>query len=217
MTVTLLVLHGFTLNGAAMRTALGGLAAQLSEHVELVFPDAPNVCTPGAVERLYQVWPMPRAEPPHLCWWDAVEDGRVYQGLERSLDVMRELVERHSPVALLGFSQGAMLAATLAALSTRAELPPLAFVVPVAGAVPRAAAVLDKFDRPVNVPSLHVWGERDKLSGPRSPELFERFEASSREMVTWGGGHSVPSSGDAASRIVDFVARQVRGLPAPPA
>jgi predicted esterase len=207
VTVTLLALHGFTLNGAAMRAALGGLEAELSRHVELVFPDAPNVCTPGAVDRLYQVWPMPRSEPPHRCWWDASDDGRVYQGLEQSLELTRELIERHAPVALLGFSQGAMLAATLAALSSNGKLPVLSFVVLVAGAPPRASALLGEFDRPVDVPSLHVWGERDQLSGPRSPELFQRFEASSREMVTWEGGHSVPTSGPAASQLVDFVAR----------
>jgi pimeloyl-ACP methyl ester carboxylesterase len=215
MRPTLIALHGFTLNGALMRRGLGPLAGRLEELVELDCPDAPNTCSPGAVDRLYARWDTPRLPPPHLCWWDSSDDGLVYHGWEETLGLMRQLLTRQGPVGVLGFSQGAMLAATLAALSSRGEIPPLAFAVVIAGSLPRAPALRSAFDNLVKVPSLHLWGERDQLTGSYSPALAWRFEPTLSETVTWPGGHSIPSRGEAAERLVEFVTRQTASLSAP--
>lgn len=212
MRTTLLALHGFTLNGEVMRQGLGDLAPRLEQHVELLCPDAPNDCSPGAVDRLYAAWGMPRQPPPHRCWWEASDDASVYHGWERTLATLRELMAQHAPVGLLGFSQGAMLAATLAALSSRGELPALDFAVVIAGSLPRAAALRGAFDQLVSIPSFHVWGERDQLTGPGSPLLAERFDPAQREIVTWPGSHTIPTSGEAAERLVGFVERRVHAL-----
>ncbi len=204
---TLFALHGFTLNGALMRQGLGALVERLEQHVDLVCPDAPHPCTPGAVDRLYERWDSPRLPPPHLCWFEASDDGLVYEGWEETLSVLRAEFERHPRVAVLGFSQGAMLAATLAALSSRGELPPLAFAVIIAGSLPRAPALRRAFDQSVKVPSLHLWGERDRLTSPFSPALAQHFEPRGREIVTWPGSHSIPTRGEPAERLVEFVAR----------
>jgi pimeloyl-ACP methyl ester carboxylesterase len=204
---TLLALHGFTLNGAIMRQGLGALAERLEQHVDLVCLDAPHTCTPEAVDRLYARWDSPRLPPPHLCWFDASDDGLVYYGWEETLALLREFLTERAPVGVLGFSQGAMLAATLAALSSRGEFPPLAFAIPIGGSLPRAPALRSAFEEVVQVPSLHLWGERDRLTGPYSPALAQHFEPSVREIVTWPGGHSIPTRGEAADRLVEFVAR----------
>ena len=100
-----------------------------------------------------------------------------------------------------------MLAAILAALASRGELPPLAFAVLIGGSLPRAPALRSAFEELVKVPSLHLWGERDKVTGSYSPALATRFEPELCERVIWPGGHSIPAGGDAADRLVEFVAR----------
>jgi pimeloyl-ACP methyl ester carboxylesterase len=208
MRTTLLALHGFTLNGALMRQGLGALAERLEQHVELVCLDAPHTCSAGAVDRLYAAWDVPRLPPPHLCWWDASDDGLVYNGWEETLALLRARMEEQAPIGVLGFSQGAMLAAVIAALSSRGELPPLAFAVMIGGSLPRAPALRSAFEELVKVPSLHLWGERDKVTGSYSPALATRFEPELSERVTWPGGHSIPTQGDAAERLIEFVARR---------
>lgn len=116
---TLIALHGYTLNGGAMRRQLGPLLPALEAHVDLVFPDGTLECAAASVDRLYAALPMPRAAPPHRTWWDANDDGRVYRGWDETREVVRGLLEKHAPAGILGFSQGSMLASAVAALSAR--------------------------------------------------------------------------------------------------
>jgi len=205
MTHTLLVFHGFTMNGEVMRNALGPLVAALEPMVRVVCLDAPHTCSAATVERMY---PGARASalfPPHLCWWNASDDGLVYQGWEETRERVREALERHAPASILGFSQGGILAAAVAALACRGELPPLHSAVLMAGRKPRSALLQAAFSEPVGVPSLHVWGERDTLTGQYCEELVESFSADGREVVRWPAGHVVPTRGPAYDAIVRFV------------
>ncbi len=210
MRTALLALHGYTMNGAGLRRLLLGLETRLSEHVELIFPDAPNVASAAAVARLEQRMQVPRGAPPHLEWWSASEDGRAYQGWDSSCAALRELLERHPGAGVLGFSQGAAVAAALAALGSHGRLPPLRFAVMVAGFTPRSAELAPLFaGAPLDVPSLHVWGTADPFA-KHGLALAEKFSASSRELLTWAGGHKLPG-GEAAAGLVDFVRRHAAG------
>jgi predicted esterase len=202
----LLALHGYTSHGAAMRTALAPLGLERFADVE--YPDAPHLCSPESLERVYP-GDSRRPPPPHLNWCRADDQGRVYEGWSATLAMLRARLERARAAgqraALFGFSQGAMVSATLAALAARAEVPPLQFVVLIAGSVPRALELAPLFHPAVAVRSLHVWGTRDTVTGAFSPLLAERFAASEREIITWRGPHVVPTTGPAAAGIVAFV------------
>jgi pimeloyl-ACP methyl ester carboxylesterase len=204
---TLLCLHGFTQNGAQLRKQLEPLLCQLPNELEVLCPDAPHACAHTSVERLYAAWGTPRQPPPFLCWWDASDDSRIYRGWETTRERLSELCQARESVVVLGFSQGAILTAGLAALSAAGEFPGLAGVVIVAGRAPRSDALRSLFDAPIRVPSLHVWGERDALAGPASAALYETFAADTRSRVVWPGLHSVPTQGPAAAAIVEFVGR----------
>ncbi|HUS67674.1 MAG TPA: hypothetical protein VMZ28_24230 [Kofleriaceae bacterium] len=199
----LLALHGQTLNGAFMRQELAWLE---TPGVELVCPDGPVACDEGVVDRLYSVWDAPRQPPPHRAWWDATDDGRVYRGWEATRDLLAPLLEP-APVAILGFSQGAILATALAALAQNGELPPIDRVVLIGGRPPRADLLAPFLAEPIRLPSLHVWGENDLLARDTSRELVDRFDPATRVVATWPGGHAIPSTGPAASAIDHFVAR----------
>jgi predicted esterase len=205
MTTTLLCLHGFTQNGAQLRKQLDPLLRQLASDVKVLCPDAPHACAQTSVDRLYAAWGTPRQPPPYLCWWDASDDGRIYRGWETTRERLAELCQAHDRVVVLGFSQGAMLTAGLAALSAMGEFPSLAGVVIVAGRMPRSDALRSLFDAPVAVPSLHVWGERDVMAGPASAALLEAFEADTRSSVIWPGSHAIPVAGPAGLAVVEFI------------
>jgi predicted esterase len=205
MSLTLLVFHGFTMNGEAMRSALEPLAKALEPDVHLVCLNAPHTCSAATVKRMYCGSSEASLSSAHLCWWNASDDGLEYHGWQETRDLVREALDRYAPASVLGFSQGGILAAAVAALSRGGELPPIHAAVLVAGRKPRAAQLQEAFMEPIAVPSLHVWGERDNLTGQYCEELVECFDATEREVVRWPGGHEVPMHGPAFDAIVRFV------------
>ena len=179
----LVALHGYTQSGAVLEAALRPL---LGER-QAVFPDAPFAAATGA-----------------RTWWRASDDGRVYEGWERTRDLLAGLLEAAGPdPVLFGFSQGAMVAACAAAWSLRGELPALARVVLVAGMPPRAEALQPLFAAPLAVRSLHVVGARDPMAAA-GPLLAARFV--DPEVLTWDGPHVVPTRGPASVRLGAFLA-----------
>ena len=199
----LLALHGQTLNGGYMRRELARFEKL---GVELECPDGPNACSVGMVDRLYAVWDQPRQAPPHCSWFDAIDDGRLYDGWEATRALLAPILER-GPMGILGFSQGATVAAALAALSHHGQVAPIEFVVVIAGRTPRADVLAPFLGDPIGVRSLHVWGENDHLVADTSRALVDRFDATSRQVVTWPGGHAIPSRGPGATAIEEFITR----------
>jgi len=205
MAHSLLVFHGFTMNGEVMRAALDPLAAALDPQVRLVCLNAPHKCSEATVERMYRGASAASLSPPHLCWWNASDDGLDYQGWQETRKLVSEALHRYAPASVMGFSQGGILAAAVAALSRIGELPAIHAAVLIAGRKPRAAPLQAAFMEPVAVPSLHVWGERDTLTRHYSEELVDCFSAREREVIRWPGGHTVPTDGPAFEAITRFV------------
>jgi predicted esterase len=205
--ITLIALHGFTQNGQQLRTHLSPLLARLPAQLQVEVPNAPHTCSEAGRERLQRMLGGPSLPPPHLSWWDSTDDGRVYRGWEESLAGLRALAEGYDAVGLLGFSQGAIAAAALAALAEHGAFPALRFAVLVAGRKPRAELFQPLFDRPLTTPSLHVWGERDVFGNIEFAKLVAEFEPSRREVANWPGPHLVPTHGPGADAIVSFIAK----------
>jgi predicted esterase len=218
MSTRLVALHGFTMNGAGLRHMLLELERRLAGVVELACPDAPHVASADSVAGLASLMGGFRAKPPNLEWWNASDDGHTYHGWQASRDTVRAELERPPLAAgtrlgLLGFSQGAAVAAVLAALAERGAFPRLSFVVLVAGFLPRAHDLEPLFEPPIQVPSLHVWGDADRFAR-HSPPLLERFSAETRQVLRWPGPHAIPSQGGEGDALVEFVRRHASGEPA---
>src|SRR5258708_2496388 len=121
MSHTLLAFHGFTMNAELMHDALGPLVAALAPKVQVVCLNAPHACSAATVERMSR-GPFKPLSAPHLSWWNASEDGLEYRGWDDTRDLVREALDRYAPASILGFSQGAILAAAVAALAQSGEL-----------------------------------------------------------------------------------------------
>jgi predicted esterase len=206
MSATVLALHGYTQHGKSFSLGVRPLSAALPPGVSFEFPDAPHTCPEESLASFYASLRAARPEPPHRAWWRASEDGQVYAGWEDTLELVTELMQRHTPIGVLGFSQGAILATLVAALSARGELPLLRFAVLIAGSAPRALALAPLLEAKIRIPSLHVWGRRDALCATRSPALVERFEAGTCHTLVWPGAHAFPTRGFPVQAIAAFIA-----------
>jgi predicted esterase len=206
MSGPVLFLHGYTQNAASFAAGATPLTAAFPANTSLIVPDAPHICSEEAVTSFYARARGARPPPPYRTWWRASDNGEEYVGWEDTLTLIRQLMEAHSPVGVIGFSQGAMLATLVSALSARGDLPKLRFAVLIAGRVPRALAFSPLLAERVRVPSLHVWGKRDSFSATLSPELVDRFEAKSGHALIWPGGHQLPTRGFVPRALAQFIA-----------
>lgn len=209
MPTALLCLHGFTMHGAGLRRIMTGIAARLEDSVELVFPDAPHTASEESVRGLAAHLGGWRAAAPHLEWWNASKDGLTYEGWDASREVLRKEAARHPAVGVLGFSQGAGVAAAIAGEARRGTFPELDFAILIAGFAPRAVDIAPLLEPPLPLPSLHIWGDADPFA-KHSPRLATHFAEESRQVVNWAGPHAIPQRGPAADALVEFVRAHAR-------
>jgi predicted esterase len=202
----LICLHGFTMNGAGLKHLMAPVEPLLAPTVDLVYPDAPHPASDDSVAAIAQLMGGFRPKPPNLQWWNASDDGASYVGWEATRARIAAELAAQPRAGLLGFSQGAAVAAALAAASSHGLFPPVRFVIAIAGFLPRAHDIAPLFAEPVRVPSLHVWGLADSMA-KHAPQLAERFDPAQRELVTWPGRHTIPTTGAAAETILAFVQR----------
>lgn len=112
---------------------------------------------------------------------------------------------------LLGFSQGAMVSAALSAIKESQHpsshlLESLRFVLLFSGRLPRAHDLEPFFQKTIQTPSLHVWGNSDEVIRPsHSMSLADKFSLETRHEFQHHGGHVIPNDIDARTRIIAFL------------
>lgn len=227
-----LVFHGITMSGASMLRGLGPLGQVLRERgLRLIAPDGGAAQRPEVARRTLD-WASPRYEAlgqradaafaegafwldgQHFDWFDGVTDpsGRkVYRALPASLRAVERAAEGQRVVGVLGFSQGAAMAALVAGLARRGALSwgdDLQFGLFLSGFLP-------VFDEPAlapwPVPGLAAWlatGDQDPIFPERATleQLGSVFEAPELCWVP-GLGHEVVSDEAAMQRVRAFLGR----------
>lgn len=105
---------------------------------------------------------------------------------------------------MLGFSQGAIVASLISAMknnnhATENAFESLKFSIMISGFPSRAPVHKELYETPIDVPSMHVWGQLDTLvPNIGSKMLLEKFQLDNRQHFIHHKGHLVPS--DSASR-----------------
>ena len=120
-------------------------------------------------------------------WWfseeeadvfSALEESTVCRGLQEALETVARALDTLGPFdGLLGFSQGAALAAYVCALGQAGDprFPLPRFIILVSGFCPRGLKE-PILQSPMSLPSLHVFGDTDRvIPSQESMQLASRF------------------------------------------
>ncbi|KAI0919075.1 hypothetical protein AcW1_003453 [Taiwanofungus camphoratus] len=234
-----LMLHGYA-QSATIFTKRMGAVRKACKDIDFVFLDAPHVLTPvdlaelnasssnssledlGAAEATEEKDPAlaPRG------WWKVDATRTQTHGLEDSLALLRDVLAKDHYDGVFGFSQGASMAAILAALLERPEVhppflidgkpphPPLQFCVAVAGFRPPSplcnAILLPSY----STPTLHVLGKTDVIVvEERAKTLVE--VSSNKRLEYHDGGHFVPSKANWRNFFRSYLRDPLGNVPSP--
>jgi len=212
MVVRILCLPGFSQNKSVFHKKFAAVEKYCGTSVEFVIMEPPLELKPtdiagNAPTNFDSTADFDSPERIPRAWWRANEDLTIYYGAEESIKYMRDFLA-HQTVpfdGVLGFSQGAAMAALTSALLEQPSRlnyfmidgepphPPLRFSVYVSGFKPRDPKLVHLFDdEKLKTPSLHVLGHNDVIVGiARSQTLIDVCESS---RVEWhDGGHFIPA------------------------
>ncbi|NXN96843.1 OVCA2 Esterase, partial [Rhinopomastus cyanomelas] len=202
----LLSLHGYRQSGRRFHQRTGALRKSLRGRAELVEISAPHLVPGGEDDD---------GDDPPRGWWfsgpgtfEAEEAPAEPAGLDESLAAVAEALAEHGPFdGLLGFSQGAALAAMVCALRARGDPRfPVAFAILVAGFASRAPAHGQFYREPIALPTLHVVGDTDAvIAASLSRELAQHFVEP--VILNHPGGHFVPAAAEQKKAYLDFLDR----------
>lgn len=141
-------------------------------------------------------------------WWNASDDGKEYRGWRDSVAYIQEFMESEGPFhGILGFSQGAAMAAVVAASAPKTAKCELSFGIMIGGFPPRdpdLQALIKESPALRQIQSLHVIGEADEVVKPGySRMLAQAFHSPS--FLLHPGGHYIPTSQSHCERFIEFI------------
>lgn len=150
-------------------------------------------------------------------WWfseqeadvfSALKEPTVCRGLEEALGTVAQALNKLGPFdGLLGFSQGAALAALVCALSQAGDrrFPLPRFIILISGFCPRGLGLQESIlQGPLSLPSLHVFGDTDRvIPSEESVQLASRFTGAIT--LTHSGGHFIPAAAPQRQAYLKFL------------
>ncbi|KAJ1830487.1 Ovarian cancer-associated protein 2 [Coemansia sp. RSA 2703] len=207
MGLRILCLHGYTQSGPSFRARTGPLRRGLGKQIEWVYATAPHL---AATTFDSQATDAP-SEP--MAWWNmhGGDTKRVWADVEDSVKALQKVAADEGPFdGVLGFSQGAGMAAVMLALGQKQEsgIPRFKFAVLISGFYPQMQAFEEALGGSrMQVPSLHVLGAADAVvPKTRGEELAQRaFE--NAEVHVHEGGHYVPANAEWRRVYKEFIER----------
>uniref|UniRef100_A0ACD5YJQ3 Uncharacterized protein n=1 Tax=Avena sativa TaxID=4498 RepID=A0ACD5YJQ3_AVESA len=230
----ILCLHGFRQNASNFKGRTSAFAKKLKHIAELVFIDAPH-----ELSFVYQPKPdscSDKPSPPSLtartkfAWlvspntschteqewkiadgpFDPLQYKQQAEGLEESYTYLENTIAQNGNFdGILGFSQGAAMAALLCRLQQQTSgSPNFRFGIFFSG-YPAPVGYFDS--EPIRLPSLHCFGGGEghdrQITSRASTELAGMFEEDRRTIVEHDMGHIVPARPPYIDRIKEFLCK----------
>lgn len=229
-----LMLHGYAQSATIFSKRMGAVRKACGKDVDFVFLDAPHVLSPADIASSFntpeELGASEAAEvDPALKprgWWKADPERKQTIGIEASITLLRDVLKKDHYDGVFGFSQGASMAAFLAALLERPHLrpeflvdgeaphPPLEFCVAVAGFRTRGSDGDAVFATPFVTPTLHVLGRNDVIVVEERAKTL--LDVSANKRVEWhDGGHFVPSKANWRSFFREYLRDPTGNVPSP--
>ncbi|XP_063986032.1 esterase OVCA2 isoform X2 [Diachasmimorpha longicaudata] len=162
----ILAIHGYYQSGPIFRSKLGSLRKGF-KNIEFIFAEAPHEVPPEQFAKDGEDTVAGKG------WWfntekyyfKATEPSNLSVGYEESLAYIEKLIHEKGPFdGILGFSQGASFVSILCALQQK-KLSPInfKFAVLISGFKSLCALHAEFYDEPIDLPTLHVYGETDRI------------------------------------------------------
>ncbi|CAH0366276.1 unnamed protein product [Pelagomonas calceolata] len=218
-----LCLHSFRTNAKILETQLmlRGWLKRLRDSVEFVYLDAPYACSTDEALRqdaaVREYFPT-ETYGPYREWWNASANGE-YARLEATLKHVDDFIVNNGPFdGLLGFSQGAALACSLANLAATGDFPHrFGFVVALSPPPPRDPRLKLLDGASVPTKALFCVHERDLVVPAAATErLCQKFTNATLVRCP-GSDHAPPKfSGDSLPLVAAFFAEVLQAPPLPP-
>ncbi|XP_027914582.1 esterase CG5412-like [Vigna unguiculata] len=203
----ILCLHGFRTSGEILKQLVLRWPESVIQNLDLVFPDGQFPAQGRSdVEGTF--------DPPYYEWFQANEDFSGYRNFEECLAYIEDFMLKNGPFdGILGFSQGAILAAALPGMQAQGvalgKVEKIKFLIVISGAkfggnkfgMPELAS--KAFSKPIDCLSLHFIGEKDFMK-EESVALLEAFQ--NPVVIHHPKGHTVPKLDDKSLEImVNFI------------
>ena len=202
----ILCVHGYRQSGQVFRQRTGALRKSLKKYAEFTFVTAPNEIKSEEEEKQYGWWFSTQDSS-----YDAHEYTETCVGLESSLQVVADSLEKEGPFdGILAFSQGASLLSIICALKEKNDerFANFNFAIFVSGYKSRQSMHKEYYDVTVNLPTLHVMGDTDKvIEKEMSVDLSELYE--DKMVLEHKGGHFVPATSAEKAKYVEFLSKFV--------
>ncbi|KAJ3079361.1 hypothetical protein HDU99_010977 [Rhizoclosmatium hyalinum] len=187
----ILCLHGLRTNTTVMEFQITGLKLALGSEVEFISVNAPM--TVDADPEIVAVF---GDAGPWYAWYRLALFGK-YEGLDRSIRFVEDVIARNGPFdAILGFSQGALMATILTARMQNTIQDPEKYlwrgVILACGPSINDKGKATYNFKKLQFPSIHIAGKEDKAY-KASLELTELYDGKDRYLFEHSGGHQFPS------------------------
>jgi len=206
-----LVIHGYRQNAKASREKTGSFRKGLKKYLDLVYITAPNQIKSSAENT--------NEESNEFGWWfskqqdeqlsfSAHEISDVDHGHNASVELIKQTFETQGPFdGILGFSQGATMAAHICSLRELKDSPyKFNFSILCAGFKSRSKLHEKYYENKITCPTLHVYGDTDKvIPKEMSLELQDLFVDSTT--LNHAGGHYLPATANERKVYQTFLDR----------
>ncbi|KAJ2865572.1 Ovarian cancer-associated protein 2, partial [Coemansia erecta] len=220
-------------NAKKFRDRTGPFRRNMKRRMDMVYITAPMEATgfqsSGAVEAAAEF-----GDGPSAAWWNRSEDPkRTWEEIKQSAETVVQAMKEHGPIdGIIGFSQGAGMAAIMMALQHASQQQHcdtvydsdvqtlIESVRPLGGAlkfafffagfypdVPQFEALVSGAAGKIGVPSLHMVGRADRIVPmARGRELAARaFTAEAAVVMEHEGGHFVPCNAAWRAKYQEFL------------
>lgn len=182
-----------------------GVATAQTGRLPRRLPEASPAAGPCAPEEQPRGWWFSEQE---ADVFSALEEPAACRGLEAALETVAKALDSLGPFdGLLGFSQGAALAAFVCALGQAGDprFPLPRFIILVSGFCPRGLGLKESIlQSPLSLPSLHVFGDTDQvIPSQESMQLASRFLGA--VTLTHSGGHFIPAAASQRQAYLKFL------------
>lgn len=166
----IICLHGYAMNSKWLQSWLETIQQHLGDDYLLLYPQGPIECPAEEVRamaaRFNASLPEERiGRGKNWCWYRADEERPPhYHQIEITLDFLTDYFAQHGPIdGIIGWSQGAVMTAILAALRQNEPESHFKFswAILCGGFLPGDVRYRPLFAHPLNLPTLHVSGEKE--------------------------------------------------------